>query len=472
MHKSIFFVLLFLAFFNTHAQTTQWVSTILEVSTEQTPREFSSEQIIGKPNVNPGTGESPNAWMPYKDDKEEYVKVGFKNTIKIRQIAIAESYNPGAVYQIYVYDRSGNEFLINTFEPGPIELTSRMLHVFFDLTEYEVSAVKIVFNCEAVPGFIGIDAIAISNSTVPIKQEVVLLESEIVNVSPQRLSETVNTVYNELKPLITPDGKILLFSRQNHPGNFGGVDDPEDIWFSLWDEEKGEWQEAKNMGSPLNNSGPNYIGSITPDGNTVVITLGNKYKRNKKMTAGVSMSTRTSEGWSTPVPFKILNGTNFHKKSNYFMANNRKVMLMSIEGELSFGSRDIYVSFLISDRKWSKPLNLGSQINTVMEEASPFLAADDKTLYFSTDGYTGYGKHDIFISRRLDDTWTNWSEPENLGSQINSPEEDAFFNIPPTGEYGYFNRNLAYNNSYFFLFYLPNLQQPDAVLTVNGFVYD
>lgn len=472
MRKILFLVVAVFTIITTQAQENQWVKTILEASSELTPREYSAEQIIGKPNVTPGTGESPNAWMPFREDREEYVKVGFEEPIKIRQIAIAESYNPSAIYQIFLYDRSDNEFLINTFEPRPIELKSRMLHVFFDLTEYEVSAVKIVMHCDAVPGYNALDAIAISNSTLPVKQEVQIFESAIVNVNPDRLSETVNSVYNELKPLITPDGKTLLFSRQYHPGNTGGEDDPEDIWFSQWDDEKEEWMEAVNMGGPLNTIGPNYISSITPDGNTVIITLGNRYTKNGKMKAGVSVSTRTSEGWSKPVPFEIVNGINTHEKSNYFLANNREVLIMSVEGDPSFGSRDLYVSFLMDDGKWSEPLNLGSDLNSALEEASPFLAPDDKTLYFSSNGYTGYGKHDIYVSRRLDDTWTSWSEPENLGPQINSPEEDAFFNIPPTGEYGYFSRNFEENNSDIFRFELPKEHQPDAVITVRGVVYN
>lgn len=472
MRKLIFLVALLSAFINVQAQETQWVSTILEASSELNAQEYSAEQIIGKPNVTPGTGESPNAWMPFREDREEYVKVGFEKPFKIRQITIAESSNPSAIYQIFLYDRSDNEFLINTFDPRPVDLKSRMLHVFFDLTEYEVAAVKIVLHCDAVPGYNAIDAIAISNSTLPVKQEVQILESTIVNANPNRLSETVNSVYNELRPLVTPDGKTLLFSRQFHPGNTGGEDDPEDIWFSQWDEGKSEWMEAVNMGAPLNTQGPNFISSITPDGNTVILTLGNRYTKNGKMKAGVSVSTRTSEGWTKPVPFEIINEINMHQKSNYFLANNREVLLMSVEADPTFGSRDLYVSFLMDDGRWSEPLNLGPDINTALEEASPFLAPDDKTLYFSSDGYTGYGKLDIYITRRLDETWTKWSEPENLGPLINSPEEDAFFNIPPTGEYGYFSRDSAGINSDIFRFELPKEHQPDAVVTVKGVVYN
>jgi OOP family OmpA-OmpF porin len=144
------------------------------------------------------------------------------------------------------------------------------------------------------------------------------------------------------------------------------------------------------------------------------------------MKAGVSVSTRTSEGWTKPVPFEIINEINTHEQSNYFLANNREVLLMSIQGDPNFGSRDLYVSFLMDDGRWSEPLNLGDNINTALEETSPFLAADDKTLYFSSDGYTGYGKHDIFVSRRLDDTWTKWSEPRIWGRRSILPRQMLF----------------------------------------------
>ncbi len=88
------------------------------------------------------------------------------------------------------------------------------------------------------------------------------------------------------------------------------------------------------------------------------------------------------------------------------------------------GDQDLYVSFYNDAHKsWSEPLNLGAQINTHLAETAPYLAADDKTLYFASDGYLGYGGFDLYVTRRLDDTWTNWSTPENLGMVINGREQ-------------------------------------------------
>ncbi len=453
-------------------QGTEWAFEVLEASSEYSSPEFSAEQALGKPNVTKGGVANPNAWMPSRPDRVEYIKVRFEKPFRIKQIAIAETFHPGAIYQVFIYDRAGNEFLVNTFEPGPVDLDSRMQYIFTDLTEFDVAAVKIVMHCKAVPGFNQIDAIGISDSSVPVREEIQIVESNIITVKPERLSDHVNSIYNEFRPLITPDGKTLYFSRQYHPDNVGGINDPEDIWYSEWDDSIQDWKEAKNIGSPLNSVGPNFISSITPDGKTVILTLGNRYTKNGKMKAGVSYTTKTSQGWTKPEPFEIKNLINLSDRANFYLANNRKVLLMSVKGANSYGDRDIYVSFLQSDNKWSEPLNLGQTVNTAMEEASPFLAPDDKTLYFSSDGYKGYGGKDIYVTRRLDDTWTNWSEPENLGPGINSDKDDIFFNIPPTGEYGYFSRNSSENNADIFRFQLPKAHQPEAVVMIRGKVLD
>ena len=99
---------------------------------------------------------------------------------------------------------------------------------------------------------------------------------------------------------------------------------------------------------------------------------------------------------------------------------DQKTLIHAIEMNDSKGDQDLYVSFRKVDGSWSRPKNLGSTINTIKAENSPFLASDGVTLYFSTNGRPGYGKNDIFMSRRLDDSWVNWSEPENLGPSINT----------------------------------------------------
>jgi outer membrane protein OmpA-like peptidoglycan-associated protein len=81
---------------------------------------------------------------------------------------------------------------------------------------------------------------------------------------------------------------------------------------------------------------------------------------------------------------------------------------------------------------------LGKTLNTNMYEGSPHLAADGKTLYFSSEGLGGSGVADLFISRRLDDSWQRWSTPVNLGAAINSEEEDSSIDVALDGKGAYF----------------------------------
>lgn len=147
-------------------------------------------------------------------------------------------------------------------------------------------------------------------------------------------------------------------------------------------------------------------------------------------------------------------------------------MIMSVERDDSYGDRDLYVSFMQDDSVWTEPLSLGKVVNTASEESAPFLATDDKTLYFSSKGFSGYGGSDIYVSKRLDDTWTNWSEPENLGPEINSPLEDLFFNIPANSEHAYYSRGVSETNTDIFRVKLPVIKNPEIWVTVKGKLID
>lgn len=456
------------------AQVVQWASKVIEFSSELTPVQYSAQQVLGKPNVLPAGGQSPNAWTPDRPKRKEFLKVGFDNPIQMQQIAIAESYNPSAIYRVLAYDESGNEYVVNTLNPQVVPLKGRMLNLFMETTKYKVAAVKIEFDGAAVPDYYGIDAVAISDSNYPIIADIPTMQLLASGILIESLDKNVNSEYSELNPLLSPDGKTLYFSRRNHPENIGGVNDKEDIWYSELDS-TGRWQLAKNMGIKFNNEGPNFVNSInsvTPDGKTAIMVLGNRYLENGKMAAGVSISSNVSGQWGTPQALNIINDYNYNEKANYFLTNNRKTLLLSVERDDSKGDRDLYVSFLQDDSTWTEPKNLGDVVNTAAEDSAPFLASDDVTLYFSSKGFSGYGESDIYVTRRLDDSWTNWSDPENLGPEINSPLEDLFFNIPASSEFAYYSRGVSETNTDIFRVKLPIIKTPDPWVTVKGKIID
>jgi len=477
MNKRFSFSLILLGFTLTSSfgQTVQWASKVIEFSSELTPIQYSAQQILGKPNVLPATGQNPNAWTPDKPKRKEFIRVGFEKPIQIQQIAIAESNNPSALFKITAYEENGKEHVIQTLNPQAIPLKGRMRNVFVEKTIYKVASIRLDFDGAALSDYFSIDAIAITDSKLPIAAIVNIPELMAKGLITDHLDANVNSEYDDLNGILSPDGKTLYFSRRNHPGNMGGVNDKEDIWFSTLDP-NGKWTLAQNMGPKFNNEYPNFINaitSVTPDGKAAVMVLGNQYLNGgKKMLAGMSISNNVNGEWTAPKAVKIENDYNYSEKSHYFLANSRKALLMSVERDDSFGDRDIYVSFAKNDSAWSEPLNLGKNVNTAAEDASPFLAADDKTLYFSSRGFSGYGGSDIYRSVRLDETWTNWSEPENLGPEVNSKFDDLFFNIPSSSEYAYFSKGVADNNADIFRLKLPVFMMPDPVVVVKGKLID
>ncbi|WP_456460319.1 OmpA family protein [Reichenbachiella sp.] len=464
-------------------ETVKWASEVMHVTSETTALQYAASQALHAPNVYPKGGESPNAWRPARPDNDEYIVVKFDTPIRAQQIAIAETENPGAVSKVYAYDSLDNEYVIFDLNPRPIPLQSRLLNLFFEKTPYRIAYIRIDIKGGNVPGFNSIDAIGLSSSNIPISVLIDLAKNVNEELSTERLGENVNSQYLEQSPILSPDGKTLYFSRRAHPDNVGGVDDYEDIWYSELNEETQEWQPAKNLGPPLNTPGPNFICSITQIGDETVLLLGNRYEKRGRMSQGVSMSRSKGPGkWEKPTNLNIDNDYNYSEKVDYYMSTDTKVILMAVERDDTYGDRDIYASFVQPNGNYSEPKNLGGVVNSADVESGPFLHHDGETLYFSSKGFRGYGGADIYVSKRLDDTWTNWSKPENLGKGVNGPDDDTYFNIPSTGSHAYFTRGRADENTDVFRFRIdelfieptdePELDPEEIFVTIHGKVFD
>lgn len=453
------------------AQKVLWAKSVVESSSSlsdaSNPNSRSAIQVLGSPSVMPGFGSSLSAWAPAtaESQREEYIKVGFAEAIQVELILVHENNNPGAIDRILLFDEAGKNYQVyKNPAPGPTG-TGRLSHFYIDRTPYKAVAAMVVLNTTAVPGDNEIDAIGISDVRDSVKIEVRLaaglpLTGERVNLGPN-----VNSVTDDLCPVISPDGRLLLFTRQGHPDNIPPVTN-QDIYFSTINPD-GSFAPAKNIGAPLNNTENSSVTAITPDGQTVLLL--NRYLPNGQMEKGVSISLRTGDGWGFPQNLEIKDFYNDNMYGEYCLAANGKVMLMTVQRKDGFGAKDICVSFRNDDGTWTAPLNCGPTINTGSSETSPFLAADGMTLYFSTDGFPGIGKKDMFLTRRLDDTWTNWSVPENLGPALNTPGWDAYYSIPASGEYAYF---VSYTDAIgaadIFRAKLPAVLRPRPVVLVRG----
>ena len=184
----------------------------------------------------------------------------------------------------------------------------------------------------------------------------------------------------------------------------------------------GAFKNIIHQDYPLNDWAPNFFVGISSDGKRIYTefkTLGREYDSEK-------------DHFTNFMEFDYKNGsqsydfngnyTSFEKMHNvfsvsYFMTLNNNAILCGFKGDDSKGEGDIYISFRQANGQFEYPVNLGSTINSELDEFTPFLAADLQTLYFTRRVNEKESK--IFVSRRLDDTWEKWSEPIALPSPIN-----------------------------------------------------
>ncbi|BDS13331.1 OmpA family protein [Aureispira anguillae] len=274
-----------------------------------------------------------------------------------------------------------------------------------------------------------------------------------------KLGPAINSNYSELSPIISADGQTMYVCRSGHPDNIAG----NDIWVTTLNEDK-EWSKLKNIGYPLNNEGHNFVVSVAPDNNSLI--LANRYRADGTAGSnGLSISYRTAQGWSIPEALEIDNFYNNDKFVAYFLCADNKTLILSVQRKDSYGHKDLYVSFRKENGIWSVPLNMGKQINSFENEVNPFVAADGKTLYFASQGHPGYGHHDLFVAKRLDETWTNWTKPQNLGPKINTPYNDFSFYLDAEGEY-------AYLGSKGDIWRIENPEKPEPIVLIKGRVFN
>lgn len=290
-----------------------------------------------------------------------------------------------------------------------------------------------------------------------------LFSQEIIK---KNLGDSINTGFFETKPLISPDGQTLYFARQNYPQNVGGEMDEQDIYYSELRPEG--WSSAKNIGAPLNNEHPNGVVSISPNGMQMILL--HVYNEGNRLKDGIAISTKSENGWSVPVRIEIEDFYNKSEYIDYFLSNNGRELLIAVDRKDGYGDQDLYVSSRIDDKHWSTPINLGDKINTKKPEFSPFLAADNKTLFFASMGHDSYGSSDVFYTKRLDDTWTNWAEPINLGPDVNTSGFEAYYSIPTSGTEAFYVSSTGGKDGSrdIFTATLPYRFRPDPVLLLKG----
>ncbi len=292
-----------------------------------------------------------------------------------------------------------------------------------------------------------------------------ILEAPTPEISLRKLGgPEVNSGDSEYTPVLSADGQSLYFCRKK--GNFYLSRAKEDIYFARL--ENGTWSEAEQI-QDFDMSDAFYAPvSLTTDGNRMLIFNGGK----------LSYTDKTKDGWSEVKDFPpSINATAWQGVATV-ASNGRVIIFEARYRKDGISSRinnqiDLFVAIQNEQDEWDRVFNIGDIINTPFDERSPFLHPDMRTLYFSSMGHGGLGGLDVFKTTRLDDSWTNWSEPEHMGKIINTPTDDWGYKISTDGEMAYFSvAPEASGNSDIYQVVLPEALRPELVSTITLTVKD
>tara|TARA_B100000768_G_scaffold40662_1_gene39536 strand:- start:446 stop:2308 length:1863 start_codon:yes stop_codon:yes gene_type:complete len=284
----------------------------------------------------------------------------------------------------------------------------------------------------------------------------------------ENLGRTVNTLQVESGPFITASGEGLYFFTVDTNNSFtkGASFYTSNIFYSEFKDSLDTWGIAEMTEGPLNcEICPNAVLAVVNNGNTLL--LSSSYKTKGRFRKGLSVAHKKDGVWGFPEPINVKFET--HQRYSAFMNNDMNVLILAVHDKEAIGEQDLFVSFSKDKVNWSDPINMGGVINSNKTEATAFLGADNKTLYFSSNGHkNGLGGFDIYKSERLDSTWTNWSVPENLGSPYNTENNEFYFTLPDAAEYAYLAKRLKGNddvpNSDIYQIGLKNSLKPKLLL--------
>lgn len=284
---------------------------------------------------------------------------------------------------------------------------------------------------------------------------------ENIPFQPVNLGDSINSVDPEYFPTLPIDQKTLIFTRKVHNRN-------EDFFISHLLPDSA-WSLAVPIPGNIN-SGYNEGGqTISQDGKILIYTICNR--PDGMGSCDIYYAIKQDSTWGSPQNIgPPVNSTSWDSQPCLSPDNKDLYFVSNRPG--GYGGSDIYVSHLQEDGRWGKPENLGPDINTSGDESSPFIHADNNTLYFASDGWPGVGGVDLYISRKQLDG--HWSKPQNLGYPINTIDHEGSIFITADGNTAYFASDRSDSRGLLdiYRFSLYDAIKPIRTLYVTGYVYD
>ncbi|MGK2863073.1 MAG: OmpA family protein [Chitinophagaceae bacterium] len=278
--------------------------------------------------------------------------------------------------------------------------------------------------------------------------------------APENMGSEINSAESEYFPSLTIDSKELVFTRRLKGMN-------EDFFKSQRD--TGQWVIAKPIEGYVNSEQNEGAQNISQDGQWLVFTGCNRPQGFGS--CDIYISYLQKEGWSEPVNAGgWVNSDQW--ESQPCLSPDKRELYFASRRPGGFGGSDIYVSRLQPSGKWGEAENLGEGINTSGDEQSPFIHADNQTLYFTSNYWPGYGDDDLFYVRK--GPMGDWSKPINLGYPINTISREGTLFVSASGETAYYasDRSDTKGGMDIYTFQLRENIRPYKTLWIKGQVFD
>ncbi|HMQ00164.1 MAG TPA: OmpA family protein [Cyclobacteriaceae bacterium] len=254
-----------------------------------------------------------------------------------------------------------------------------------------------------------------------------------VNYSIQNLGSAINSEFEDYAPVLNEAETEIVFTTRRRDGNLNrnvDIDNKpfEDIFMAT--KNNGNWGGSRNIGDPINTIYHDSNLALSADGKTLFI-----YKDVNNGDIYYSELTRGNV-WSTPIPLPGAVNSSYSENS-ISLSPDGKTLYFTSDRPGGRGGLDIFMATKDANGNWTNIRNLGAKINTPFDEDGLFMDYDGKTLYFSSKGHKGMGGYDIYKTVFNKDTG-EWSEPENLGYPVNTPDDDIYYVSTKDGKRAYY----------------------------------
>ena len=219
----------------------------------------------------------------------------------------------------------------------------------------------------------------------------------------------------------------------------------------------GKWQSPVEITSQLKAGDDCSSCSLNSDGTILYLYKTDNFDGN------IYSSDYVNGSWT---PIRKLNrniNTKYYESHASVSADGKKLYFTSNRNG-GQGGLDIYLSEKDPTGDWGPAINLGTSVNTIYNEDTPFITINDSLLYFSSEGHKGMGGFDIYRSRG---NGVAWKSPENLGFPVNSTDDDRFFQPFNNDENGFYSITTGYKKKEIFYITLTN-QRLNRIYDLSG----